>query len=47
MNTSTIRKALYRKVDEVVEGAIAAFVVFGSMLVSAAVLKAALLYLVR
>ncbi|MFM0089262.1 hypothetical protein PQR46_20365 [Paraburkholderia sediminicola] len=47
MNSRTIRKALYRKVDEAIDGLIAMFMVGGTILLTAAIPKAALLYLVR
>lgn len=47
MNSNTIRRALYRRVDEIVDGAIATVIVGGAILVTAAVIKAALLHLVR
>ena len=47
MNSNTIRRALCRRVDEIVDGAFATVIVGGFILVTAAAIKASLLYLVR
>jgi len=47
MKISTIRKGLYKRVDEMIDGPIATAIVVGSTLVVAAVLKAAVVYLIR
>jgi hypothetical protein len=46
MTSADITIALYRRVDEIVTGAIATVTVGGAILVTAAVIKAAILYLV-
>lgn len=47
LRASTVRKALYRKVDQAVDGVIAIWIIAASVLIPAAMIKAALLYLIH
>jgi hypothetical protein len=45
--SKTIRKALAQRVDEAVDGLISMWIIAGSILIPAALVKASILYLVQ